>query len=444
MRLPAFLFHLAGLVAFYLAVREGAGVQRALLSLAVLAATPVSIVYAGLLNYENPALALVLVAALFHVRYLKRGETRDLVLFGVAALVGCAVTFFHLFFVPPLVAQAFLRRSPGARDHAVRLAAAAALGAALPIALHAWLSSLAFERASQPPSLLASRIEEMLRPLVDGSVPFPAWLGFQLARAARYLSEPILVAAVVGAVLAAARALRPGPSRGASPADGGPAAVELTLPLLAGAGLLLVVMFRHTADGIGGGDGQASFVLHLAPGAAAAAGLVLDALSRPLLRLRGGVAPLVVLTSLVCLPAVARANELRRPWREPGPRDDPSLETGPAAPLPSTVGRELNRLLPAGDAAVYPSSLGLTPAHIYYAWRSLLPVDVASAGSLSLAGTRIADHRGETWILVPRSGPRAAVTAGETLHAFIAERVPSVVGEPEVATEHWWLWRLAR
>ena len=351
------------------------------------------------------------------------------------------MTFFHLFFIPPLVAQAFLR---GQATRGIRLALAATAGALIPILLHGWLSAQAFAQIGQPPALLASRIDEMPRPLFDGSIPFGTWLAFQFTRAARFLSEPILIVTLIGAVLSAVRGLRSWRLERNSRADRADDPVDLTLPLLAGGALILVVMYRHTSDGWDGGDGQVPFLMHLAPGAAAACGLVLDSLSAPLLRLRGELAPLVVATSLLCLPALNRANAIRRPWRDPGPRDGIARTSGPAIALPSTLGREIAEVIPPGDVAIYPSALGLTPAHIYYAWRALTPVDPEDPVSVNLGNARLAASDRDAWLLIATSGPEAVVQAGEALHAFVAERLPSVAGEPDVEREHWRAWRLPR
>ena len=444
LRTPFFLFHLAALLAFYLAIREAAGPQRALLSLAVLAATPVAIVYAGLVNYENPALAFVLTGLVFHLRYLKHGRALDAALFGVAALLGCAVTFFHLFFLPGLCLYAVWR---GQTRRGVVLGTAALAGALLPIVLHGWLSAAAYEETGKPPSLLAGRIREMLAPLLDGTIPFTEWFAFQVRRAARFFSVPLLVTAALG-VLVALRAGFEARSKRRSREDSEDA-LDPSIPLLAGGALVLLVMYRHTADGWNGGDGQVPFLLHLAPGIAAAAGVVLDRLAAPLYRMKGGLAPLVVLTSLVCLPAIVRSNELRLPWREPGPRDaatpgdeEPPL-VGPASPLPATVGEELRALLPPGSTGIYPAELGFTPAHLYYAWRALSPVDTGDPGSIAAATARLGTHGGDAWLVVPRTGTTAAVTAGTELHAYVAERVP-LASAPDASSEHWFAWKLPR
>ena len=61
------------------------------------------------------------------------------------------------------------------------------------------------------------------------------------------------------------------------------------------------------------------FLLNIAPAFAVLGAAFLNGVSAPLYRLRGGIAPLVVATSLVALPALSRLDELRREWRMPGP-----------------------------------------------------------------------------------------------------------------------------
>ena len=434
LRFPFLLAHLACLVLAYLAVRAAAGPQRALIALAVLVATPVSILYATLINYENPALAFVFAAALFHVRYLKSGRRSDLVGYGLSALFGCATTFFHLFFLPFFFVQAFLRD----KRRAFALALAATAGLLVPLGLHAGMSARAFGEIGASPSLLSERVGQMLAPLVDGSIPVSQWASFQVERSLRFLSEPIFALAALGVLLAAIAGLRSRKARD----DKQP--IELTLPLLGGGLLLLFVMYRHTADGWNGGDGQVPFLMYLLPGVATACALFFDRLAGPLAKLRGGLAPLVVAVSLVALPGLERANSLRRPLREPGPRDDSSLTEGPAAPLPETMGAELAELIPAGEFAIYPRVLGLTPAHLYYAWRTLLPVDPSDPSSINYATAKLAERGRDAWLLLPRSAEGELAVMSAALFDTVQTALPGLHRErPDREVEHWLAWRIA-
>ena len=433
LRFPFLVAHLASLVLFYLAVRYAAGKRRAMIALAILAATPVSILYGTLVNYENPALAFILGAALFHVRYQRNGKRGDLVGFGLCALFGCATTFFHLFFLPGFVIQAFLRN----KRRAILLAVSASIGLLIPLGLHAWMSAQAFGDIGASPSLLSERMNQMLAPLLDGSIPVTQWAAFQFERCQKFLSEPIFFVGLIGLLLA----LRP--RKSAPDTEFGPS-IELTLPLLFGGALLLFVMYRHTADGWNGGDGQVPFLMYLTPAFAAAAALFIDTLATPLARLRGGIAPLVIAVSLIALPGLERANTLRRPLRDAGPRDDPSLATGPSTPLPKTMGKELAALIPSGEFAIYPSVLGLTPAHLYYAWRTLLPVDPGDPVSINYATAKLGERGRDAWLLLPRDATGELATMSAQLFETVQTALPAIdAAAPDRESDHWRAWRLS-
>jgi len=433
-RLPFFVLHMLGLLALWWAVRQASGAQAALLALAVVAATPVSALYATLINYENPFLPFVLLAYGFHARFLRSGARKDLLWCGVAFLLGSSVTFHPVFFVPPIVVQTLWRR--GVRD-AVRQGATTGFAALAPLVVHGLWVRLALP--GERSEAVFDRVSAMLRPLVTGSAPFPEWLRRQWIRLDHFLSTPILLAACAGAAVLLWQAARHRRRRGTAeePVAAEHPRISLGLPLLAGGCLVLLCFYRHTWDGERAENGQTVFLLSMVPAAAVLAAVFLDALAVPLLRLRGSFAPLVLVTSLLVLPGVIQTNEIRHRWRAPGPADDPARKQGPSSPLPKTAGEQIARILPEGAIGFYPHSMGFTPAVSYYAWRTLLPV--ADEASYERAvGVVIAMHGlgdAPRFVLVPRDPPPHAVQEAVSIRATVAK-----VSEMRTSTEHWELW----
>ncbi len=432
LRLPFLALHLVGLLAAWWAVREAHGPRPALLTLALLAVLPLSALYATLVNYENPALAFVLLGTAFFARWAKARERRSRALAAAAlcfGLAGC-VTYTGAFFVVALVLERLVRRR--VRD---AILVAAALGGAtlVPLAVHAVCSAHALELAGASPTLLGDRVGAMLGPLLDGSVPLPRWLAAQLHNAVRVFSWPLVACAAAGAVLA----LVPRRARGDERER-----VSLALPLFAGGALTLFAFYRHTSSV----PGQDNFFLNVAPGACALAALVFDRLATPLARLRAGIAPLVVAVGLVAMPALARMEALRYEWRAPGPADVPpgAVAPGPPVPLPVTNGRELAELLPPRSATLYPEALGLNTATFYYAWRTMYPIAHPDGASLAQQFFHsLGLERAPTYLALPRDPPPAARPGVESLRAAFAERLPALAERPpERETARWVAYRL--
>ncbi len=424
LRLPFLACHLLGLVAFWWALREAGGPRLALLGLALISALPISIAYAQLVNYENPSLPWVLLGCGFHARFLRRRPGRNLLWAALSFAAGAGVTFAPLFFLPPLLLQALLRRGP--RD-ALRAALALGGAACVPIALHAvWVRFGVPEAVSEG---VAARARLLLAPLFTGEAPLHEWARRQGLRLLYYGTWPMVLAALGGLVAALA------PARARRATD---APLELGPPLLAGGVLYLLAFYRHTFDGAGVFDGQTIFLIYLAPGVAALAAALLDRLAAPLALLRGGIAPLVVAVSILALPGLKRANELYRLWREPGPSDGAADTRGPDMPLPSTTGAQLARLLPAGALGFYPASMSFNLAPGYYAWRTLLPVTQAGFGErLGQARLRGLGSR-ERYLLLPKDPPPAVLADVGGVRAELA-----AAGAPAAEDERWELWRLA-
>jgi hypothetical protein len=423
LRLPFLAFHVLGLLAFWWALREAGGPRVALLGLALLAMTPLSIAYAQLVNYENPSLLFVFLACGFHARFLRHRPGRNLLYAGLAFAAATCVTFAPLFFIPPLVAQVWVRR--GWRT-ALRAALAIGLLAAVPILAHGLWVRLALPTAAA--ETVVGRAQLLLGPLFTGELPLGEWARRQTVRILYYFTWPLALAALAGLAVALLRERGP-----RTPIE----RVELGPPLVAGGLLYLLAFYRHTFDGAGVADGQTIFLIDLAPGAAAAAAGLLDLLAAPLLRQRGGVAALVVATGLLGLPGLSRANELYRRWREPGPRDV-AEGRGPPSPLPSTTGRALRALLPPGSVTFYPVSLGFNQAAAFYAWRTLAGVTRDTFGmQLGRAQLFGLGHR-ERYLLVPKTiSPAVAAELGDVRATLAA------AGAPAAEDADWEVWRLS-
>jgi len=411
LRLPFFAGHLLALLALWWAVRQGGSAQEALLALAMGCVMPLSIVFANLVNYENLWLAPVLFAAGWHARFVRTGAGRALLASALLFALAASITVMPALFVWPLVLQTLLRRGWRAS-----LAQAAALGAAVvvPIALHAALVRHVLGAAAA--GGVFARSWDMLRPLFDGSLPLVEWLRRQALRLEWFTSWPWLLAAAGGLAVAGVRALR----RRGAPASDEP--VRLGPPLFAAGASVLLLFYRHTWDGAGREDGQTLFLLNLLPGLCALAAAGLSTLGAPLSRLRGGVAPLVVLTTSLALPGLLRTATIERAWRAPGPRDDPGLEQGPPTPLPATAGAEIGALLPPRSIGFYPRGIGFTTATAYYAWRTLLPVDEETWGfQQQFLRDRLALDGLPRYFLIPKHPPRAMEAKVAAIRARLAE-----------------------
>jgi hypothetical protein len=428
-RVPFLIGHLLGLLALWWVVRLVADARVALLALALAAALPIQILYGALVNYENFVWPLMLLGVGFQLRYLKTERTRELLIAGFSFLAAACVTFTPAFLVPSMAFAALWFR--GLRC-ALKTGAVLSVAALVPPVLHGL-----WTRQVLPPELagnLSSRLGSMLHPLFDGEHPLGEWLRRQLVRMEHFFTLPILILAAIGLVLALWRAWegRVWAGRGSREVRGLSAG-----PLLLGSGcLFLMTFYRHTWDGDAARNGQTVFLLNLAPGIAILAAEALGALGRPLLRLRGGEGPLILVTLAFLLPGLVRAEHIRQDWRDPGPLDDPSLESGPMSPLPSTAGQQIAAILPPGAVGIYPQGMALTPACSYYAWRTVIP---ATKSTYDLALLRIKDAFGlgdaPRYILIPKNPPPPAVeTVAETraLVAALFERIAQ--------TDEWELW----
>ncbi len=369
MRIPFFLGHVLFLFGLWWAVRQGGGARLSFLTLAFAGVLPVAIVFSTLVNYENLWLAPVVFAFGFHARFLQSGRIVDLAC--VALLFGLAstITFMPVMFLPGLVLQTLFRRGWGQALFQGAVIGAAALA---PLIAHGlWVGQVLGDTEAQG---VWTRAKDMLAPLFDGSLPLTEWVRRQGVRFNWFFSEPLSWVAMAGLGIALADGLR-GRRREVDPAG-----VSLALPFTAGGVLVFLLFYKHTWDGDRADNGQTLFLMNLIPAAAVLAATFFDRIAPALYRLRGGVAPLVLLVGMVAFPALMRAGTIRHAWRGAGPHDDPSVAAGPPTPLPITAGMEIATLLPGGSIGFYPRGIGFTTAVSYYAWRTLLPVDEATWG----------------------------------------------------------------
>jgi hypothetical protein len=374
-------------------------------------------------NLETPSIPCVLLGAGFHGRWLLRGARRDLLAAAAAFALGTSVTFAPVFFAAALFVQTWRRK--GLRWMLVE-AAVVGGAACVPVIAHgAWVKESIPAHAAES---VFGRVKLLLEPLFDGSAPLGEWLWRQGLRLEHFVTLPLLLCSAAGLILALAPAKRSEPARGER--------LSLALPLFGGGLLSLVFFYRHTFDGDAATNGQTTFLLNLAPGLAALGGLALAALGRPLARLRAGVAPLVLATSFVAFPAIARTNAIRFHWREPGPRDDPASTRGPSPPLPITLGREIAEVLPAGSIGLYPKGIGFNFAVSFYAWRSLVSVDERTFDGASALIERIGLAELPRYLLLPTD----SYPTIDPLVARAREELAKHGLAPLAHNAHWEVW----
>lgn len=426
LRLPFLIGHFLGLLAFFWLLLGAVPARQALVSLALLVACPLHVLYATLANYENPSLWLVLAsfgcvlrwsaarASQAHATGQRDAPLAQAWLAGAAlcCALGGATTFAPLFFLPGLAALASSRAGLRAG-----LAASALLGIATlaPLLVHGIYASRALASIGRSAAPLKARAFVLWQPLLDGSLPPWRFAWLQLERCWSYCSPGLVLAAALGLALALVPRTRRALSGTAAPA----------LCLCLGGACVLLGYYKHA------GEEQLPFLLNLAPGLAALGGLGFEGLGRWLDAQHSRGAAFVVCVAIALVPALLRQDELRSEWRAPGPLDRPAGTRGPALPLPSSAGEQLAELLPAGAIGVYPASLGFTPAASYYAWRTLLPRELAP-----ILIERLHLERQPRYLVLPRAPWPACAAEVEALQS---ERAGSA---PDLETADWRAWRL--
>ncbi|MBM3976171.1 MAG: glycosyltransferase family 39 protein [Planctomycetes bacterium] len=409
-RLPFLALHMATLLVLWLALREAVGLLESCCALALLAACPLSALYGTLVNYETPTGLAVALAALFHVRWLRRGARRDLFGIGAAFALGGAFTYAPLFFAPPFALQAWRRRGGRAALAELAVAGGACL---LPLLAHGALASHALESIGRSAAPLQARALLLWGPLLDGSIAPWDWLLHQLSSGARLYSWPLALCAALGLCGELIFGRRDAQHPIAQ------ARIALGPVLLAGGLLANFAFYRHSAEE------QWTFLLNPVLGLTACAAALIRALGRPFERGRLPHAPYVALCGVVVLPALAQLEWLRHEWR------------GTDRPLPDAIGRELGELLPAGSVLHYPPELGFTPAVGYYAWRTQVPWTSELEPLVRPQLARVGLAAAERYYVLPRRGEAELEPALAPLRtARLAERAP------DRSSANWLAWKL--
>jgi hypothetical protein len=429
LRLPFLLLHMLGLLALWWIARVAFGAQVALITLALTVFMPISALYGTLVNYETPSLVFALFAVGCYGAYLRHGRTRELVGMGAGFAIGCSFTFAPAFFLPMLCVHSLLRRC---WHQALRVGLVGGACALAPLALHSLWAGVLRERLGSIEGPLWSRVQVLVAPLLDGSVPVSVWAEAQVAHAFSAFGPALFAVSGVGLVLAVARlasgsvdaALRRGewPRPSKEP-------IDLALPLFGGGLLYLFAFYRHTLEE------QWVFLLYLAPGATLLAARALHATSMPLQRLRGGIAPLVLVVGTVMLFSLVRFEAWRAAERAPSRQDSAeNFSTRVEAPLPETVGRELGQLLPPRTVGLHPAALGLNPAAAWYAWRSLLTAESPLDPRAGLELGRFGLGEAPRYFLLPDDPPDSVAPLMESLRPRL--------GEPDLVGANWKAWLL--
>lgn len=421
LRLPFALMQLA--TALGLGVLFASCGCRAMGLLAVTAFlfAPISIGYAGLVNYEHPAMAAAVWTLVAAVRWSRQPSRSALLLCALGAALGTSVTFAPAFFLPGIVLVGLMVQG----RCAWRLAAALGIGALLPILLHRHFGGAVLREFGLSPDPLFARVRRLLAPLLDGTLPFDQWLAIQWSSGIDYWGATWILLGGVGlisAVLLMARTSDPLRRLAAG----------ASLALLSGGALAHVAFYKHT------GDPQPSFLLNLTPGLAALIGLGLGnwvERNWPSRVALGSLVPAIVLAVVGSWGGDA----LTRPWRAPvGEPDAPSI------PLPPVIGREVAARVPADSAVWYPDQLGLNPAAFFYAWRTMLPV-AASDSSYSMAQgqlERFAQGDHPLVLALPTNAPPRVLQQSAQLEARLASQYPEIHAHPLVDDDRWRVFRL--
>lgn len=412
LRTPCLLLHLLGWAGMAAALARSGAPRAALFAAACYGLMPLTCLYAGLVNYENPSLGALGLAVAALARRRTGGGTAWLVLALALAALAAATTFAPVFFLPGLCLWVWIGR--GRRGFLE--GAALALAMALPVAVHGYFARRALALVEAEPSGLSERAQLLLAPLLDGSVPFGRWLSTQGRILLDYVGPGQLALAAVG-LLCGLRALaRPGPAR---------AAHGLALALLSGGALVQLGFYRHTADP------QEPFLLNLAPAIAALAGLALSSWPpRWAGRAFGAALPVAGLLLALGL-GVPRGLELHRSWR------------GGAAALPREIGAELATLLPPGSLGWYPQGLGFNNAVFFYAWRTLLPVGPETYTLAAQQAQRFGMGDAPLFLLLPKAPEGAAAQSAAAVAADLEAKRPGKLAQPDAESANFRAYRLS-
>lgn len=454
LRAPMLLASLASILALFWALRSSMGEREALFATLLYATAPLAVLDAGLVNYEPLSILCVLIAFGATLRYLNHGQKRHLILGAAAIALGTAQTFAPLFSCVPLCLFVLGHRlRHRGLFPAIRTTSIFAGAALLPILIHGIWARQALTELGQVPHL-TDRIGQLFGPLTSGEVPFFSWLTLQFTHLSGASSELFRDLVLVGLVFSLIDLLAaPQPKevaaddQAANLSKARAQAASFALLLFASGLSVLFFYYRHTSDGyLPGTSAQTTFMLNLLPGAAALAGLALFEVGATLTRVlykgrdpqtltpftRHGPKVITIALTLLTLGSFARTTAASyEAWRAPSDE----------RPLPLEVGSELNELLPQGAVALFPESLGWTPAVSLYAWRTLLPVtpDIPSfeftEARIAAAGLTTAPR----YLLLPKQ-PRTETA--KNLEAFFHEMTPDIAAREPITSKNWRAWRL--
>jgi hypothetical protein len=197
LRAPFLAFHLLGWLGLYGALRWSVSARVGAIGAAIYGLLPVTWLYAGLVNYENPSVGALLLALAAIARLRSTGAWHWLLLAAAAAALAAATTFAPVFFLPGIGLWCWLGR--GRRGFLEGSLIAAAL--LIPIAAHGVFAARALELVGAEPDSLPTRARLLLAPLLDGSLPLPRWLSIQASGAWSYFGPGPSLLALVGLLL---------------------------------------------------------------------------------------------------------------------------------------------------------------------------------------------------------------------------------------------------
>lgn len=312
--------HLLTLLALWWWLAAPFGTGRALLGVLAAASTPIALHSGALPNLENPALPGVVFALGAWARWQDQPRARWLVCSALGLAVASSVTFAPLFFAG---AMALATRN--------RRAGALLFGAALlPLLLHAWNAQ---PLGALNTGSLSSRPIELLRPMLDGTLPPWRWLWIQLQHLAQSAGLPWLIVGLAGAWFAPRRAL---------------------LAVTGGMLLYWLAFYRHTAEE------QWQFQLWITPLIGLCAAAVLTRLPQR-----------TAWISAVALAVFGVFGALRMEAR---------LQQHPL-PAPEQSAQALRALVPEGATALLPEAAGKDLSYAYQSDRDLRPASHEAQGT---------------------------------------------------------------
>ena len=345
-RVPHLALHLLALLVLWWAISEAFGGQIALMSLAFLTVLPPSIAYSTVSGTENLALLGSALMLGLYARHLQKREWWPLALLAPAA---CAAALL----APESMAMAALLPLQALGMKRIRAALLGALALWTPVVL------LVLESGSQELDVLP-RLASRAAAFIE--------FGPGLLREAVSLFTPIVLGlAAIGVALRFSRSLNAGWSARLK-------ALEFPQPKEKHAEVAAVLLpFGVLAAMLSPDDGGPRLLFSV-PIVALGVALFLQQITRPIAAMRAGIAPLVVLASLIAMPCLARFSLFELERR--------------AEPTPRTVGAEIRSFeLPPSDLCVIPASLAQGAPLEFYARRTLVPqsyLDRAEAGSVAV------------------------------------------------------------